>query len=515
MKQFSEKVFLQLQMPTEELSLSDQQRIRLALETLGYSPVTIPLSVLRQLYPLCRNSGFDITVTLVYRQTDWVVARVEPGDTTGSHYGLAVDYGSTTIVMELVDLNSGAVIDRVKTVNGQTRYGTDILTRITYAMEGSSHADDLQRATVQTFEALLDQLTEQTGIEAAQCPVMIISGNTTMLHFLLKLDAWTVFAAPYAPVSADPGWFWGNELDMAFDGLLYCIPAASNYVGGDIVSGLLTLDIHKSEETRMFFDIGTNGELVLGNRNWLIAGAGAAGPALEGYISRFGMRAAEGAVDTVRIDGQQLTFTTIGGKPPVGICGSGIIDLLAQMRLNGWINAAGDLEPAASHRIIRLEEENQLAAVYAAAEETPDGLPRFFTQTDIKQYLDTKAAAYTMVECLLESAGIREQELGHIYLSGAFSAHSDLESAITIGMFPDLPRNRYTAIANTSLDGARLLLLDRGKLEDIRHLMDNIYGVQFASIPDFLVRMQAAKFIPHTDFDRYPTVMANIHGRTL
>ena len=512
MKRFSEKLYLQLQMPTEELALSDHQRIRLALETLGYAPVTFPLSVLRQLYPLCRSSNFDITVTLVCRESDWVVTAVEAGDTTHSHYGLAVDYGSTTIVMELVDLNSGSVIDRVRDFNGQAAYGSDILTRITYALEQPSHAEHLRLATVQTFHRLLDQLTEQTGIPAASCPVMIVSGNTTMVHFLLQLDAWTVFAAPYAPVTADPGWLWGAELGMDFSGLVYFIPAASNYVGGDIVSGLLKLDIHKQEETAMFFDIGTNGELVLGNKDWMIAGAGAAGPALEGYISRYGMRASDGAVDTVRIRDGELTFTTIGNRPPVGICGSGIIDLLAQMRLSGWINIAGELEPAASDRIRFLPEENQYAVVYASAAQTPDGLPRFFTQTDIRQYLDTKAAAYTMIECLLESAGVTEQDLSHVYLSGAFSAHSDLESAITIGMFPDLPRERYTAIANTSLDGARILLLDREKLQDIHHLQDSIYCVQFASIPDFLVRMHAARFIPHTDMNRYPQISEKLHS---
>jgi len=510
MKRFSEKVFLQLQMPTEDVPLSDQQRIRLALETLGYSPVTIPLPILRTLYPMCRDCGYDITVTLVWRETDWVVTAVEPGDTSHAHYGLAVDYGSTTIVMELVDLGSGTVIDQVRQVNGQTAYGTDILTRITYALEDPAHVEDLHRATAETFRALLDQLTEQTGIEAARCPVMILSGNTTMIHFLLKLNAWTVFASPYAPVAADPGWFFGRELELEFDGMVYIIPAASNYVGGDIVSGLLKLDLHKQEAPSLFFDIGTNGELVIGNNEWIMAGAGAAGPALEGYISRYGMRAAPGAVEKIRIDGSQLTFTTIGNQPPVGICGSGIIDLLAQMRLQGWINIAGELNPDASSRIIWLEDERQYAAVYATAAESGIGAPLFFTQTDIRQYLDTKAAAYTMIECLLETAGVTEQELGHCYLSGAFSAHSDLESAITIGMFPDLPRDRYTAISNTSLEGARILLLDRDRLQEIHHLVDNIYCVQFASIPDFLVRMQAAKFIPHTDMDRYPSIQEKI-----
>ena len=506
MKGFSEKVFLALKMPTEDTPLSDQKRIQLALQTLGYQNITIPLQVLRQLYPLCRNAEFDITVTLVSRGDDWVVVKAEPGDTRQHHYGLAVDYGSTTIIMQLIDMNSGAVVGEEKAVNGQHIYGTDILTRITYTMEDAAHVDALQAATVETFHQLLSQLTESTGIPAAQCPVMILSGNTTMVHFLLKLDAWTVFASPYAPVTTDPGFFWGSELGMAFDGLVYIIPAASNYVGGDIISGLLKLEIHKQEQTAMFFDIGTNGELVIGNKDWMLAGAGAAGPALEGYISRYGMRAAAAAIDSVQIQGPSLTFTTIGGKKPLGICGSGIIDLLAQMRLNGWINIAGELEPKASSRIVYLEEEGQYVAVYAHAEESGTGHALYFSQSDIMQYLDTKAAAYTMIDCLLESAGIAPDALSHCYLSGAFPAHSDLEAAITIGIFPDLPREKYSVLTNTSLDGARILLLDRSRLKEVKELADSLYCVQFASIPDFLIRMQAAKFIPHTDMGLFPTI---------
>ena len=511
MKGFSEKIYLSLKPPTEEVPVSDQRRIQLALEALGYENVTMPLSVLRMLYPMCREADFDITVTLVCRETDWVVVNVEPGDQRQSHYGLAVDYGSTTIVMQLIDMNSGMVIDQVKAVNGQSVYGTDILTRITYSLEDPAHMDDLQRVTAETFDALLAELAENTGIAAAKCPVMIVSGNTTMIHFLLKLNAWTVFASPYAPVAADPGFFWGREVGMDYAGLLYIIPSASNYIGGDIVSGLLKLDIHKKEQTSLFFDIGTNGELVIGNKDWILAGAGAAGPALEGYISRFGMRAAEGAIDSVKIEGKALSFTTIGNRKPVGICGSGIIDLLAQMRLNGWINIAGELNPDASDRIIYLKEEQQYAAVYALAEESASGEPLYFSQTDMMQYLDTKAAAYTMVECLMETAGVTADDLSRLYLSGAFTAHSDLESAITIGIFPDLPRENYRVLSNTSLDGARILLLDRSRLGEVRELSENIYCVQFASIPDFLVRMQAAKFIPHTDMSRYPSIRTRLN----
>ena len=502
----SEKIFLGLTMPTEENTVSDQTRIRLALETLGYSPVSFPLQVLQQLYPLCREANFDITVTVVYQPHGWTVTRVEAGDTTNTHYGLAVDYGSTTVVMQLWDLNTGAVLAEAKTVNGQSVYGTDILSRITYGMEGPERKAELQRVTAASFGELLQRLAEETGIPARELPVMVVSGNTAMVHFLLGLDAWTVFASPYAPVTDEPDVLWGREVGMDFAGLLRFVPAASNYVGGDVVSGLLTVDLHKQDEPALFFDIGTNGELVVGNRDWLIAGAGAAGPALEGYISRFGMRAAEGAVDSVKIRGDVLEFTTIGGKKPVGICGSGIMDLLAQMRRSGWMNIAGELQPEKSARIVYLPEEGVYAAVYATAEESASGQPLFFTQTDIGQYLDTKAAAYTMVECLLESAGVAAEELRQCYLTGAFAVHGDLESAITIGMFPDLPRQRYTVLNNTSLSGAGALLMDREKLAEAKWLSENIYGIQFASIPDFLVRMQAAKFIPHTDMSLFPSV---------
>ena len=504
MEQFSKKEYLSLKMPTEEVSLGDRERIALALEALGYERVTFPLPVLRKLYPLCRNAGFDITVTLVHREFDWVITDVEAGDTTAHHYGLAVDYGSTTVIMQLVDLHSGAVIAEEKAVNGQVAYGTDILTRITFAMEKGG--DTLQTATAETFHSLMDGLTEASGIDVRKLPLLTLSGNTAMIHFLLGLDAWTVFASPYAPVASDPGFFWGSELGLEFGGIVAIIPAASNYVGGDIVSGLLTLGIHKQAQTAMFFDIGTNGELVIGNKDWMMAGAGAAGPALEGYISKFGMRAAAGAVDSVKISENKISFTSIENQKPVGICGSGIIDLLAQMRLHRWIDISGELEPKASDRIVFFPEEGEYGAVYATADESGLGIPLYFSQTDIRQYLDTKAAAFTMIDCLLESAGVSEQELSQVWLSGAFPAHSDLESAITIGIFPDLPRKKYRVLTNSSLEGARKLLLDWSLLQEAKHLSQNIYCVQFASIPDFLNRMQAAKFIPHTDRNRFPSV---------
>lgn len=506
MKHFSEKIYIEMVMPTEEDPRSDKQRLLNALEEAGYARVRLSLEALRQLHNTCKETQYKVTVTVVAFEDGWLATAVEPLDTRKHHYGLAVDYGSTTIIMQLVDMNSGAVIAQVGEPNGQRAFGTDILTRITHAMEHEDGAEELRVATVRTFDHLLMRLTEESGIDAQTCPAMIVSGNTTMIHFLLKLDGWTVFASPYAPVDMDPGWFTGRELGMDYTGVVYIIPAASNYVGGDIVSGLLTMDFYKKDGLGVFFDIGTNGELVMGNRDWLLAGAGAAGPALEGYISKFGVRAQDGAVDRVAIDGSRLRYTTIGGAKPIGICGSGIIDLIAQMRLNGWINIAGELQPGASEHIVYIDDEQQYAAAYAWKEESGRDEMLYFSQTDIRQYLETKAAAHTMVDCLLQAAGSEESEIDRFYLSGAFSAHSDLESAITVGIFPDLPREKYSLIRNSSLDGARTLLLDRERFEDIRYLTESMYCVQFASIPDFIIRMFAAKFIPHTDMEKYPII---------
>lgn len=509
----SEKVMLCLEAPTEEEHADDQERIRNGLEKEGYHNVVFSLEALRQIYPCCRQSGWEITVTLVHRGRETEVVSVESGDQRNRHYGLAVDYGSTTIVMQVVDMNTGEVLSEECETNGQARYGADILTRITYGMESPEQKKELHRATVETFHRLFDKLTEKTGVCVRKCPFMVVSGNTTMVHFFLELDAWTVFSSPYAPVTTAPGFFSGRELGLDFAGEVFFVPGISNYVGGDIVSGLLLLDFYKKEDIGLFFDIGTNGELVIGNREWLLAGAGAAGPALEGDISRYGIRACPGAIDKVQIDGEKLSFTTIEDKKPVGICGSGIIDLLAQMRLNGWIDIAGNLNPEASSRIVYLEEEEEYGAVYATETESETGEPLYFSQTDIRQYIDTKAAAHTMLDCLLESAGCGEDDIAHYYLSGAFCAHGNLESAITVGIFPDVSLEKYSALRNASLDGARTLLLDRRRMDDIEYLRSNVYSVQFASMPDFIIRMQAAKFIPHTDMEKYPTVKRILENR--
>lgn len=508
MRGFSEKIHLILNTPTEEDAKGDRERILDALKEQGYAPVILELSVLRTLYPLCRDASFDITVTLVWCEDFYRLIRIESGDTTGMHYALAADLGSTTIAMELIDMNSGNVLASANDVNKQRAYGDDILTRMIYAKDQPEHLHEIHQATLASFEALFEKLEADSGITMHDCPVLIVSGNTTMMHFLLELNPWVIFSSPYAPAACDPGFLSASEIGFsAFTGITYIVPAIANYLGGDITSGLLTTDFYKRDGLSAFFDIGTNGELILGNRDFMLAGAGAAGPALEGGISKFGMRATDGAIDSVKIEKADLTFTTINHTAPVGICGSGIIDLLAQMRLNGWVDISGKLNPDASPRIQYIEETDEYAAIYAFHSESAKGNDLYFSQTDITQYLDTKAAAHTMVDCLLDSAGFTKDDLTAFYTSGAFGTYTDLESAITIGIFPDLPRSAFHCLGNSSLAGARTLLLDRSRMKDIRMFQETIYYVQFASIPDFLIRMQASKFIPHTDLSQYPSVV--------
>ncbi len=507
---FSQKIHLKLTAPTEEHPEGDRERILAGLEQAGCYPARMTLHALRMLYPLARSSSWDITVTAIWQEHEYLITSIEGGDTTQDHYGLAVDLGSTTVVMQMIDLNTGQILAESKVMNGQIAFGDDILTRIIYGKDDPARLQEITRATCDTFSTLFEQIEKSSGIPATACPMMIVSGNTTMVHFLLGLNPWTVFSSPYAPVTCDPGFFTGTEIGLSFPGIVYFVPAIANYLGGDITSGLLTTDFYKKDGLSIFFDIGTNGELVLGNSSFLLAGAGAAGPALEGGISKYGMRAIPGAIDTIKIDGSSISCTTIGNKKPLGICGSGIIDLIAQMRLNDWIDVSGILNPPASDRIVWLPETEEYAAVYALPQESANGQMLYFSQTDIRQYLDTKAAAYTMIDCLLENAGFTPKDLTTFYTSGAFGTYADLESAITVGIFPDLPRETFHCLQNSSLAGARELLLHKSRMEDIRYFQQTIYYIQFGSMPDFLVKMQAAKFIPHTDMQLYPSIASKL-----
>jgi uncharacterized 2Fe-2S/4Fe-4S cluster protein (DUF4445 family) len=428
------------------------------------------------------------------------VVLLEPGDTSSAHYGLAVDLGSTTVVSRLIDCNTGNCLSEASCYNHQIAYGTDILTRIFACKDKPEVLDQIQRATVDTITETMAELEHKTGISPASCLQMVISGNTTMIHFLIGMDPFCVFSSPYAVRADRPGFLRAAELGIPIPGYLFCYPGKSNYLGGDIISGVIATDLYRQDSISIFFDIGTNGELVIGSQDFLLCGAGAAGPALEGGVVKTGMRAADGAVDRVKLENGVFHLHVLGQVSPIGICGSGIIDLIAQLFLNGWIDLKGQLQPEKSDLIQKFGDE--YGVVYA-----PDLV---FFQSDIDEFILTKAAAATMIEYMLQESGISMDEVSYFYASGAFGKHVSKESAITIGMYPDMDRERLIIAGNTSLEGAEKLLLHRELLADLDEILEKMIYIQFGAVEDFLHMMVAAQAIPHTDTNRYPSVMQKL-----
>ncbi len=492
--------------------VADKDRILRALKN-DFGDVVISQDTFRKYYLSLRDFDWKLTVTLIMKGHEWEIVRLERGDTTDRHYGYAVDLGSTTVIMQLVDLNSGCILGQESMFNNQIRYGDEILSRIFYVRDHPERLIEIQKCTLENFKYLIDRLQQQTGIEAQDCNIMIVAGNTTMIHFLLGLDPWHVFHAPYAPAFNSCGFIPSNDLGFSFPGLVYCFPSVANYIGGDIVSGLLVSELYLKDEISLFMDIGTNGEMILGNSEFLLSAAGAAGPALEGGISKQGMQAKPGAVDTVRIRDNQLLLTTIGNSRPVGICGSGIVDLLAEMLLDGWIDSAGAYVPGQSGRIV--QRDGAYAVVYAWDYESGSGEELIFTQNDIFSYMETKAAANTMVAYLLESSGLEAKDIQRLYLAGAFGTHLNIESAITIGLYPDLPRDRFVILGNGSLQGASRLLTNAALYSTAESIIERIDYLSLGEATDFLTKMYAAKFLPHTDLTLYPSVTEKIRQRRL
>lgn len=564
MNGLSQKRYLELPLPTEDDPRSDQQRILDSLMAAGVEErVHIPVHILRELYPLLDNAKWKITVSLAWDGDNWEMVEIEEGDTTAQHYGLAVDLGSTTVVARLLDCNSGEILKEVSCFNKQIQWGTDILSRIFYCKDNKEKLEEVRRATVESICECMDKLdaslelqgtpseqkAENNGVSESgddrgaknaakkartishSALSMVIAGNTTMIHFLLGMDAFCVFYTPHAVHADCPGFQLARDLDIPLKGYVYCYPAKSNYLGGDIISGMIDTELYKKNEISVFFDIGTNGELVIGNKEFLLCGAGAAGPALEGGVVRTGMRADVGAVDEVKIRDGNIYVHVIGsheedsgrheedsgsheknlgnhednslGEEPQGICGSGIIDLIAELFLEGWIDIRGKLSPEKSPLI--QERDNQLCVEYAP------GL--YFYQKDIDEFIRTKSAAHTMVEIMLRESGLDLDQADRFYVAGAFGKHVSKESAITIGMYPDMDRDHIINAGNSSLEGAQKLLLNRSLLTDIDQILEEMVYIQFAEVEDFLELMVAAQALPHTDYKRYPTVMKKLKER--
>ena len=478
---------------------------RLEVETLD---LEIDLDLLGRLPELLRRCDYRVRCTLFKDRSRWFVSGIHDGRTDTPAVGLAVDLGTSTVVLHLTDLVSGEILAESSFNNPQITIGPDILARIHYADQQNGLLQ-LQALIIDGINRQIGNLSRSGGLGREDILLVSVAGNTAMTHLFLGLDPRWMIREPYIPVVNRPGLLRADEIgiQVSAGARVFVFPNIGSYFGGDLIAGILYSQIHRQEETAILVDVGTNAEVVLGNKHWLIACAGAAGPALEGGVTRMGMMAGPGVIDRVSIDRRTRRFDihTIDDAPPKGICGSGLIDLAAELFLSGMIDIRGRfLLPACGHRVTDHDGLTHLEVV--SADEAADGKSLTISQADLDSLIRSKAAMYTILETITTTVGVSMNELAAFYVAGTFGAFIQPASAIAIGMIPDLPLSVYHTLGNSCLRGATMALLSAGITEEIDQIRDRITYLELNVNQDFMNRFSAAKFLPHTDPTRFPSV---------
>lgn len=500
----TKKILLTLPSPSLADNRGDVERLRDALH--AYGTIQIPVSMMQKISQACHTGQWEVTTTLGLMEQGWTLVDIQAGNAPSPHWGIALDLGTTTIVGYLVDMQTGDILATEAAYNGQMVYGEDILTRIYVASEEKGLAN-LRQAVLETINTMMGQLTEgkSQGIEAISAAV--IGANTTMIQLLLGLDPSRTCMMPYVSTVNRPGCMYAKEVGLHMNpwAPVYCMPSVGSYVGGDVLGGIIASGMYQQEETSLLVDIGTNGEIVLGNQDWLVACAGAAGPALEGGVVHSGMRAMAGAIWQVKFhpETKKISYQTIDNVLPLGICGSGLIDFLAEAFLAGIIDRAGKFT----------SENSQYCLV--PAEHTANGQEIVITQVDLDNLMRTKGAVNAALEFLLESVGCNMEDIKVFYAAGAFGQYLDVESAVTVGIFPDLPRDRIIRLGNTSAEGARQILLSLDKKKDIEHIANHITYFELNANQIFMNKFVGSKFIPHTNIEFFPSVKHKLSLRKM
>jgi uncharacterized 2Fe-2S/4Fe-4S cluster protein (DUF4445 family) len=507
----TKKVHLRITPPTLNDNISDWARLRRALTHTGYSgahQITCGLSVLRKMGRVLRESHWAVTVTLLWSRSELEVMDIEPGDVTQSRFGLAIDVGTTTVVAYLIRLNTGEVIDVESDLNAQIQCGEDVISRIVYATEVGT-VEEVHNLVIGTIGSLVKRLTKRSGIRPDNIDSVVAAGNTTMAHLLYGLDPRTIREEPYIPTVNLFPVLKAQEIGIRVNpnASIYSVPGTASYVGGDITAGVLASKLHKSEALTIFIDIGTNGELVLGNQEWMVAASCSAGPAFEGGGVKFGMRACRGAIEGVRIDRKTLEpeCHVIGNVKPQGICGSGMIDVLAEMYMAGVIDQKGKFLSDLKTDRVR-PGETGLEYLLARKEETDGERDIVLTASDIDNIIRTKGAIYAGFRTLLGEMGLTFQEVERFIIAGGFGNYIDIEKAIILGLLPDLPEDRFHFIGNSSIIGAYWVLLSKEMRLEAEEIARKMTYIELSVSRAFMDEYMSALFLPHTNMTEFPTV---------
>ena len=483
------------------------------MKNLHKDKVIVDFSIVKGLSRTLREADYSVSAIIFEEGDSWRLIDVFPYQTEEKIYGLAVDLGSSTVVVRLVDLSSCGAIEEKSFHNPQIEIGADILTRIHFAAQEGG-LEKLQSLLIKRLNMEIRLLAEQQGISPGSIVGMSVAGNTTMTHLFLGLDPYWICREPYIPVINNPDIVKASELglDINQEAPVLVFPNVASYFGGDLIAGILASGMAEHKETSFLVDVGTNAEVVIGNSDWLMACAGAAGPALEGGVANMGMMAGPGVIDKVVIDPDTLKFTirTIDSQPPIGICGSGLIDLAAQLFLAGMIDQRGKyLAKKCGDRLTEIDGIRHLVVVPRG--DSAVGQTLTLSQTDIDGLIRSKAAMYTILTTISNTVNIPITEITKFYVAGTFGSYIDPQSAITIGMIPDLPLGTYVSLGNTSLKGASQALLSARAKRKIRSIRDRITYLELNVNQEFMNLFSAAKFLPHTDRALFPSVQAQRH----
>lgn len=515
------RVHLTLTPPSMDDQTDDWSRLQTALRTqAGVQRIRCSLATLQGIGSILREG--DWRVTVMYEtdpdnpeQPSRLISLC-PGHTDefSPFWGIAVDIGTTTVSLWLVDLISGQARAQVAEYNGQIARGEDVISRIMYSNKEGG-AQEMRQRVLDTINSLLEtackrvKLPEGQEVRPEHVMKAAIAGNSTMIHLLLGVPANNIRLSPFITAVNNPPLMTAREvgINMHPEGVVDCLPGVASYVGADITAGVLASGLDETEEVQLFIDVGTNGETVLGNRDWLVTCACSAGPAFEGAGVANGMRATRGAIEEVWINSDTLepTYRVIGNVKPKGICGSGLISLLSEAFLTGVVDKGGNVNLTANTPRVR-EGAHGGEYVVAWGKETESGEDIVLTRVDIDNLLRAKAAIYAGFTVLAENVGIPLESAARVLVGGSFGKYINVEKAVQIGLLPDIAWNRFDFLGNTSVRGAYYALLDWRKREQIHRIAARMTYIELSADNSFYEAFTSALFLPHTDLHKFPSV---------
>ena len=496
------KVYVELDKPTLANNTADHERLfDLLCRKIGVCKMQTGLKIIKILPKILRDNDFKITATVGLRKEIAEIMNVEGGNTEDANYMIVVDVGTTTIVAHLIDVNTLQTLNAQACFNSQSIYGREVTRRMITAEKRGD--DELQKMLVQDINELIENLADQSNVNLKDINAVVCAGNTAMGHFLLGLPVENIRRYPYVATSVDPPPLRAAEVGIEINprGLLYSLPGISAWVGSDVTAGILATGLYERDEISLLVDIGTNGETVIGNREWIVSSSASAGPALEGASLSCGMQAEKGAIEKFYLENGSVRYKTIGDFPPKGICGSGIIDMVSVLLQAGVINRSGNFIENGFHTFEKIEGKRSFILVPKG--KTRTGKPIFVTESDIENIITAKAAIYAAIKILVKRLDLTFDDIDRFYIAGAFGNFIDIESAVAIGLIPNLNRDRITYAGNTSIKGAKIAALYKDAFSKIENIRRKTTYYDLMGADDYVEEFRKAMFLPHTDIDEF------------